>query len=80
MTQKQIINLSRVARYLLTDLEQVLGVSCTEAQEQQAIQLITDAITDNAPLVLGHRFANSREAIDLVFNPDGGDPEVVRRT
>ena len=33
----------RLARCLLTDLEQVFNVRSTPTQEQQAIQIITDA-------------------------------------
>lgn len=71
MFPKQATNISRAARWLLTDLEQVLGVTTTEAIEQQALQLITDAFERAAPLYLGERFAVSRAALGITHHSAG---------
>jgi hypothetical protein len=43
--------LNRLARHLLTDLEQTLNTTCSAEQERQAIHLITEAFTVAVPLI-----------------------------
>lgn len=43
MSEENPVQLSRIARSLLTDLDDIYHAKLTDGEEQQAIQLILDA-------------------------------------
>jgi hypothetical protein len=48
MTQDQTIKLSRIYRSCINDIEDVLGISITGADEQRIIQILSDAFEQAA--------------------------------
>jgi hypothetical protein len=52
MTQDQTIKLSRIYRSCINDIEDVLGISITGADEQRIIQILSDHF-EQAEVVMG---------------------------
>ena len=79
MTNKQLVNVSRIINALLTDLEPLYALECVGQPFpwEQAQQLVLDALETAAPLLLGQHFDLSPKAAELIFHPEGGPPEVI---
>jgi predicted component of viral defense system (DUF524 family) len=56
--------LNRLARHLLTDLEQLLTVTSSAEQERQALHLITEAFTVAAPLIKDDETAEVQQLVN----------------
>jgi hypothetical protein len=56
MTDTQALAITRLARYLLTDIEAELNVHSSAAQEERVIKFITDAFASAADIYLHARY------------------------